>query len=82
MMNNIIIDLGYKGDGDRHSNRKTILTRTLPKLVEQIQNKTFVEITDDSDVLQGEGVKIIIPSNIIDIYIRLEVLLGLVILIL
>ena len=27
--------------------------------------------------LQGEGVKIIIPSNIIDIYTRLEVLLGL-----
>ena len=27
--------------------------------------------------LQGEGVKILIPSNIIDIYIRLEVLLGL-----
>ena len=28
-------------------------------------------------ILQGEGVKIIIPSNIIDIYTRLEVLLGL-----
>ena len=27
--------------------------------------------------LQGEGVKIILPSNIIDIYTRLEVLLGL-----
>ena len=27
--------------------------------------------------LQGEGVKIIIPTNIIDIYTRLEVLLGL-----
>ena len=27
--------------------------------------------------LQGEGVKIIIPSNIIDIYTRLEILLGL-----
>ena len=27
--------------------------------------------------LQGEGVKIIIPSNIIDFYLRLEVLLGL-----
>ena len=48
------------------------------KLVEDIQNKTFDEITDDSDDLQGEGIqKIIIPSNIIDIYTRLEVLLGL-----
>ena len=27
--------------------------------------------------LKGEGVKIIIPSNIIDIYTRLEILLGL-----
>ena len=27
--------------------------------------------------LQGQGVKIIIPSNIIDIYTRLEILLGL-----
>ena len=34
------------------------------------------EITDDSDDLQ-EGVKIIFPSNIIDIYTRLEILLGL-----
>ena len=34
-------------------------------------------IEDVSDNLQGEGVKIIIPSNIIDIYTRLEVLLGL-----
>ena len=50
---------------------------TLPQLVEGIQNKTFEETTDDSDDLQGEGVKIIIPSNIIDIYTRLEMLLGL-----
>ena len=28
-------------------------------------------------ILEGQGVKIIIPSNIIDIYTRLEVLLGL-----
>ena len=33
--------------------------------------------TNDSNDLQGEGVKIIIPSNITDIYNRLEVLLGL-----
>ena len=52
-------------------------SQILPKLVEQIQNKTFDEITDDSDNLQVEGVKIIIPSNIIDIYTRLEILLGL-----
>ena len=77
MLNNIINDLGYTGDGDNKSKRKLFLTETLPKLVEEIQNRTFEEITDDSDDLQGEGVKIIIPSNIIDIYTRLEILLGL-----
>ena len=77
MMNNIIRDLGYTGVGDKKSNRKIFLTTTLPELVEEIQNKTFEEIIDSSDDLQGEGVKIIIPSNIIDIYARLEVLVGL-----
>ena len=32
---------------------------------------------EEPDKLEGQGVKIIIPSNIIDIYTRLEVLLGL-----
>ena len=77
MLYNFINDLGYTGIGDNKSKRKLFLTETLPKLVEEIQNRTFEEITDDSDDLQGEGVKIIIPSNIIDIYTRLEVLLGL-----
>ena len=78
MMHNIIRGLGYTGVGDRDSKRKTFFLKKLPKLVGEIQNKTFEEITDDCDNnLQGEGVKIIIPSNIIDIYNRLEVLLGL-----
>ena len=77
MMKNIKSDLGYTGLRDYPSKRKTFLTKTLPRLVEKIQNKTFEEIIDDSDDLQGEGIKIIIPSNILDIYTRLEVLLGL-----
>ena len=77
MMYNIKRDSGYTSRGDRQSNRKTFFTTTLPKLVEKIQNKTFDEITDDSDDLQGQGIKTPIPSNIIDIYTRLEVLLGL-----
>ena len=77
MMYNIIRDLGYNGTSDRDSKRKKFLTKKLPKLVEDIQNKTFDEITDNSDDLRGEGLKIIIPSNIIDIYTRLEILLGL-----
>ena len=77
MMNNIIRDLGYTGDGDRDSKRKTFFLKKLPKLVEDIQNKTFDEILDSSSDLEGQGMKIIIPSNIIDIYTRLEILLGL-----
>ena len=72
MIKNIMRDLGYTGIGDHKSFRKTFLTEKLPKLVEEIQNRTFDEID-----LEGDGVKIIIPSNIIDIYTRLEVLLGL-----
>ena len=77
MMNKFIRDLGYTGIGYRDSKRKNFFTQTLPKLLEVIQNKCFDEIADDSDDLQGEGIKNIIPSNIIDIYIRLEILLGL-----
>ena len=71
LLNNIKNDLGYRGVGDKDSRRKTFLTITLPTLVNDIQNKTFEEID-----LEGQGVKIIIPSNIIDIYTRLEILLG------
>ena len=69
MMNNIIKDLGCTVIGDYKSNRKTFFTITLPKLVENVQNKTFDEID-----LEGQGLKIIITSNITDIYTRLEVL--------
>ena len=58
-------------------NEKSFSVKKLPKLVEDIQNKTFDEITDNYNDLQGEGVKFIIPSNIIDIYTRLEILIGL-----
>ena len=71
-MNNIIKESRYTGVGDRSSKRKTFFTITLPKLVENFQNKTFDEI-----ILQEGGVKIIFPSKINDIYTRLEVLLGL-----
>ena len=77
MMDSIIRDLGYTGLGDRDSKRKTFFTKTFPKLAEELQNKTFNEITDDSNDLQGQGVhRIIIPYNIINIYTRLEILLG------
>ena len=70
-------DVKYTGSGDRPSNRKKFFTIDLPKKVSEIQNIGFDENRDDSDRdLQGEEVKIIIPSNIIDIHTRLEVLLG------
>ena len=74
MINKIIRD--YTSTGDRDSRRKIFFRKPLPKLVQLIQNKTFDEIPDDSEDLQGEGVKIIIPSNIIDNYSRLKTLLG------
>ena len=51
----------------------------LPKVKVKIRNPLLpsIENVEDSSDLEGEGVKDIIPSNIIDIYARLEVLLGL-----
>ena len=77
MINNIIKDLGHKCITEGPSKIKTFFTITLLKLLEDVQNKTYDKIIDSSGNLQGEGVKFIIPSNIIDIYTRLERLLGL-----
>ena len=78
MLYNILKDVKYTGDKDRPSNRKTFFTINLPKRVSEINNIRFIENTVDSDSdLEGQGVKIIIPPNIIDIYTRLEILLGL-----
>ena len=49
----------------------------LPKEIAKIRNSPIPAIENESDNLEGQGIKIIIPSNIIDIYTRLEVLLGL-----
>ena len=70
--NFIMNDLRYTGKGDKLSKRKLFFTITLPKLVEEIQNKTLDKID-----LEGQAVKNTIPSNTIDIYTRLEILPGL-----
>ena len=50
----------------------------LPKAIDKIRNPPLPSIENVSDSeLEGQGLKIIIPSNIIDIYTRLEILLGL-----
>ena len=77
MMNDILGDFWYPGIGDRQSNRKTFFTIKLVKVAEDFQNKTFDENTDSSDNLEGQWLKIINPSDIFDIYTRLEILLGL-----
>ena len=54
-----------------------MLLYNLSKEIAEIQNPPLRPIENESDNLQGEGIKIIIPSNRIDMYTRLEVLLGL-----
>ena len=51
----------------------------LPKAIHKIQNppSLTIENVEDSSDLQGERVKIILPSNITDIYTRLQIILGL-----
>ena len=49
----------------------------LPNEIDKIRNPHLPAIENEFDNLQGEGIKFIIPSNIIDIYTRFEVLLGL-----
>ena len=66
---NFLTDVGYTGIGDEKTNQ----SRFFKRLLKQYRIIKKEEPTD----LKGQGVKIIIPSNIIDIYTRLEVLLGL-----
>ena len=52
----------------------------LPKTIAKIRNYPFptIENVENSTDLQGQGIeKITIPSNIIDIYTKIEILLGL-----
>ena len=66
---NFLTDVGYTGTGDD----KTSQSKYFRKLIKQYRNIKKKEPKN----LKGRGIeKIIIPSNIIDIYTRLEVLLG------
>ena len=65
-----LTDIGYNGYRDQQTNQ----TKFFEKLITQYRNIKKEEPTD----LKGHRIeKIIIPSNIIDIYNRLEILLGL-----
>ena len=65
-----LTDIGYNVNKDQQTNQ----TKFFKKLIRQHRIIKKEEPTD----LEGQGIeKIIIPSNIIDIYTRLEILLGL-----
>ena len=67
---NFLADIRYNGLGDGNTNQ----TKFFKKLIKDYRNIKKEEPID----LKGQGIeKIIIPSNIIDIYGRLEILLGL-----
>ena len=76
----IIKDIGFyflRHKKGKKSFRMKDALYNLPNEIDKIRNLPLPAIENESDNLQGDGVKIIIPSNIIDIYTRLEVLLGL-----
>ena len=66
-------NIGYTGDGDRSSNSKAFNTEELPRRVSKIE----AVIEDESDDLQGEGLEVIIPTELIGSWTRLEVILAL-----
>ena len=57
------------------------VTNQLPKAIEKLLNLPSAlrvdENEEESDILHGEGMKKISPSNFTDIYTRLDFLLGL-----
>ena len=77
----ILNDLGFfskrHSKGTKNSKRFKDALYNLPNEIARIRNPPLTAIESESGNLQGEGVKIVIPSDIIDIYTRLEILLGL-----
>ena len=83
IVNKTVSNVGFSGKTPEKSLKSTRMKDAfynLPKAIAKIRNPPLppVEIIEDaSDNLQGEAVKIFNPSNIIDIYTRIEILLGL-----
>ena len=65
---NFLKDVRYSGNGDQKTNQNEFFKGLF---------KQFGNIKQEEPDNLQEGVEIIIPSNIIDIYTKLEVLLGL-----
>ena len=43
-MKNFIRDIGYTGIGDKKTKGETVFTKTVPKLVEEIQKKLLMKL--------------------------------------
>ena len=76
LFRNILTSLNYKDYnptlGEMRSGRFKYNKDKLDADVERILNTSI----DSEDYLEGQGLPNIIPSNVIDIYTRLEILLG------
>ena len=57
-----------------HWNAKNILLFDLPEKIADIESQIIDK--GESDVSEGQGLKIIITSNIIDLYTRIKIPLG------
>ena len=60
-----------------HLTRRKDVLYNLPREIAKVRNPPLPAIENESDNLQREGVNIIIPSKLFDIYTRPEVPLGL-----
>ena len=77
---NILQNIGFysmKHTKGLNSARMKDALNNLPREIAKIRNPHLPAIENEADNLEGKGVKIITPSNLIDIYTRLEILLGL-----
>ena len=74
LFHNITNDIGHTGFEDESLQRKHFVTELF---AENVAKTEYQRIIDESDDLQNEGVKTIIQSNILVVWIRLGVLLGL-----
>ena len=73
---NILKSVNYTPDKDTYSARRRYIEKNLQKRVENILNPPMsLEESTDGD-LEGNGMKYIIPSNTVDIWSKLEVLLD------
>ena len=59
MIYNIVRGLGYTGVGDKNSNRKTFFTKTIPELVDDIQNKILMKLQTTLMIYKGKESKLL-----------------------